>query len=94
MAETKPVVVETPEQEIQRLRAENEALRARQAAGVGRLTVKASTKGAVSVYGLGRWPVTLYREQWERLLTPEQAKAILGFIVANDKTLARKQPAA
>ena len=35
--------------------------------GNAKLTYKVSGKGAVSVYGMGRFPVTLYAEQWERL---------------------------
>ncbi len=52
------------------------------------LTCKVSAKGAVSVYGLGRFPVTLYAQQWERLIpyTPE----IVGFIEANAASLSRK----
>ena len=51
--------------EIERLRAENENLK-KPARGV--LSLKVSEKGALSVYGMGRFPVTLYREQWEKLL--------------------------
>jgi hypothetical protein len=43
----------------------------------GKLTLKVSQKGGLSVYGLGRWPITLYRKQWERLLTPDMVKSIL-----------------
>ena len=54
--------------EIARLKAENEAL----AKGVARtISFKVSEKGGVSVYGLGRFPITLYREQWEGLLAKE-----------------------
>ncbi len=64
--------------ELGRLRAENEALREivrlradteelRKAASQG-LSMKVSAKGGLSVYGLGRFPVTLYKEQWHRLL--------------------------
>ena len=52
--------------ELARLRAENEALKAR--APKPRSPFKVSAKGGVSVYGLGRFPVTLYKEQWEQLL--------------------------
>ena len=52
--------------ELARLRAENEALRNAKATAPG-ISCKVSEKGALSVYGLGRFPVTLYREQWERL---------------------------
>jgi hypothetical protein len=56
---------DTVQAELERLRAENAALKARATKGV---TLKVSEKGGVSVYGLGRFPVTLYREQWEKLL--------------------------
>jgi len=52
-------------EELERLRAENAALKGRAARGV---TFKVSEKGGVSVYGLGRFPVTLYQEQWIKLL--------------------------
>jgi hypothetical protein len=52
------------------------------------LSLKVSKKGAVSVYGLGRWPVTLYREQWNRLLG--KASDIAAFITANDSALSTK----
>ncbi len=51
--------------ELERLRNENEHLRNRAKKG---LSLKVSQKGAVSVYGLGRFPVTLYKEQWTKLL--------------------------
>jgi hypothetical protein len=51
--------------ELERLREENERLKNRQKRGV---SLKVSEKGGVSVYGLGRFPVTLYKEQWARLL--------------------------
>ena len=54
----------------------------------GKLTLKVSEKGAVSVYGLGRWPTTLYSSQWEALLA--QADAIREFIAANDARLSHK----
>lgn len=57
----------TPEQELAALKAENEKLRAK----VERkqtISMKVSEKGGLSVYGLGRFPVTLYRQQWERLI--------------------------
>jgi len=74
------------EAELERLRAENQSLRAKPTV-VGSLRV--SEKGALSVYGLGRFPVTLYREQWERLLA--MGEEIKSFIKANDHRLARKQ---
>jgi hypothetical protein len=74
--------------EIERLRAENAALKTAKPKAASN-TLKVSEKGALSVYGLGRFPVTLYREQWERLLA--MADAIREFIKANDAALARKQ---
>jgi hypothetical protein len=54
--------------ELARLKAENDGLRAEKAMKQsGTLTIRLSQKGAVSVYGLGRFPVTLHREQWEKL---------------------------
>jgi len=53
------------------------------------MSLKVSEKGALSVYGLGRFPVTLYREQWEKLLG--MADAIKEFIKANDSTLKKKE---
>lgn len=64
--------------ELARLRAENEALKARKAGAAVPLTFKVSAKGAVSVYGLGRFPVTLYQEQWARLL--DVANDLRAFI--------------
>ena len=51
--------------ELERLKAENESLRNRRS---GALSMKVSEKGGLSVYGLGRFPVTLYQEQWLKLL--------------------------
>ena len=51
--------------ELERLKAENEALKARRS---GTTSMKVSEKGGLSVYGLGRFPVTLYQEQWVKLL--------------------------
>lgn len=65
------VVDMTPEQmmaEIARLAAQNDRLRQ---SNQRKLTLKVSEKGALSLYGMGRFPVTLYREQWERLLGAE-----------------------
>jgi hypothetical protein len=56
----------------------------------GQLTYKVSDKGALSVYGLGRFPVTLYAEQWERLDTEAERKRRADFIKANAKQLTRK----
>jgi len=73
--------------ELERLRAENEALRARPARAV---SFKVSEKGGVSVYGLGRFPVTLYKEQWLRLL--DMADDIRTFIREHEATLKAKEP--
>lgn len=72
--------------EIERLRAENEALKKPIR---GKIFMKVSEKGALSVYGLGRFPVTLYREQWERLLG--MADEIRAFIRDNDQALKKKE---
>ena len=71
--------------ELERLRAENEALKRRTSRGV---SLKVSEKGGVSVYGLGRFPVTLYKEQWSRLL--DMADDIRAFIRENDSKLKAK----
>ena len=71
--------------EIERLRAENEALKKPTR---GQMSLRVSEKGALSVYGLGRFPVTLYREQWEKLLG--MAEEIRKFIHENDKVLKKK----
>jgi hypothetical protein len=55
--------------ELDRLRAENAVLKSDVRVGVGgKLSLKVGAKGGVSVYGLSRFPVTLYRSQWEKLL--------------------------
>jgi hypothetical protein len=61
--------------ELEKLRAENEQLKRRSEGG---LSLKVSQKGGVSLYGLGRFPVTLYKEQWLRLL--DKADEIRTFI--------------
>ena len=72
--------------ELARLRAENEALKARR---TGNISMKVSEKGAVSVYGLGRFPVTLYQEQWTKLLAA--ADEIKAFIEHNRAQLKAKE---
>ena len=74
--------------ELERLRAENEALKTTRPAK-GAMSLKVSEKGAVSVYGLGRFPVTLYREQWERLLS--STDEIRNFIAENEDKLKKKE---
>lgn len=72
--------------ELERLRAENETLKQRRNSAV---SIKVSEKGAVSVYGLGRFPVTLYQEQWQKLLAlSDQIKA---FIEENRSKLKVKE---
>jgi len=72
--------------ELERLRQENAALKKETSSG---MRLKVSEKGGVSVYGLGRFPVTLYKEQWLRLL--DMADEIRTFIAANDAELKSKQ---
>jgi hypothetical protein len=72
--------------EIERLRTENETLKK---PARGQMSLKVSEKGALSVYGMGRFPVTLYREQWEKLLA--MAEEIRKFIAANDGALKKKE---
>jgi len=69
--------------ELERLRAENAALKSG-----GTLRLKVSEKGGVSLYGMGRFPVTLYKEQWLKLL--DMADEIRAFIKANDTKLKTK----
>ena len=56
------------EAQLAALKAENAALKAAKSAPRA-LSMKVSEKGCLSVYGLGRWPVTLYRGQWEKLIS-------------------------
>ncbi len=72
--------------ELERLKAENEALKARGSKGV---SMKVSEKGGVSVYGLGRFPVTLYQEQWLKLL--DLADDIRAFIKEHQGQLKKKE---
>jgi hypothetical protein len=71
--------------ELDRLRDENERLKARQTRAV---SLKVSEKGGLSVYGLGRFPVTLYKEQWTKLL--DMADDIKAFLKENDARLKSK----
>ncbi|OFZ17902.1 MAG: hypothetical protein A2X94_12740 [Bdellovibrionales bacterium GWB1_55_8] len=73
--------------ELERLKAENEALKRTSTATKG-ISLKVSEKGGVSVYGLGRFPVTLYKEQWKKLL--DSVDDIKAFIQANDSKLKTK----
>jgi hypothetical protein len=71
--------------ELERLRKENEALKKGASQGI---RLKVSEKGAVSVYGMGRFPVTLYKEQWLRLLG--MSEEIRAFIAENESRLKAK----
>jgi hypothetical protein len=71
--------------ELSRLREENERLRSQKTRGT---SLKVSEKGALSVYGLGRFPVTLYKEQWQKLLA--MADEIRDFLKENDARLKSK----
>jgi hypothetical protein len=72
--------------ELERLRAENAQLKNKDKGGV---TLKVSEKGAVSLYGMGRFPVTLYKEQWLRILG--NAPEIEAFIRDNESRLKSKE---
>jgi hypothetical protein len=74
--------------ELERLKAENEQLKAKKGGAFG---LKVSEKGAVSVYGLGRFPVTLYKEQWVKLL--DMGDDIRAFIKENEGRLKTKAAA-
>jgi len=71
--------------ELERLKAENERLKNERGRSP---SLKVSEKGGVSVYGLGRFPVTLYKEQWTKLL--DMADEIRAFIRDNDARLKAK----
>ena len=72
--------------ELERLRAENEQLKSK---GVRKLSMKISEKGGISLYGVGRFPVTLYKEQWQRVLG--MAGEIEEFIKKNESLLKTKE---
>ena len=72
--------------ELERLRKENASLKKGAARGV---SMKVSEKGGLSVYGMGRFPVTLYKEQWLKLL--DLADEIRAFIAAHDGELKTKE---
>jgi len=71
--------------EVERLKAENAQLKTQRGRSV---SLKVSEKGGVSVYGLGRFPVTLYKEQWTKLLA--MSEEIRAFIKENDAALKTK----
>ncbi|MBB5317381.1 hypothetical protein [Tunturibacter empetritectus] len=72
--------------ELERLRAENDQLKNKAVRG---LSLKVSEKGGLSLYGVGRFPVTLYKEQWRKILA--MAPEIEDFIVKNDSLLKTKE---
>jgi hypothetical protein len=72
--------------ELERLKAENEQLKGQRARGV---SLKVSEKGGVSVYGMGRFPITLYKEQWTKLL--DMGDEIRAFIKENEGKLKSKE---
>ena len=72
--------------ELEKLKAENAALKSRGSKGV---SLKVSEKGGVSVYGLGRFPVTLYKEQWTKLL--DMAEDIRSFMSEHEAELKTKE---
>ena len=81
---------QTPEEmqaELARLQAENAALKSRPSRAV---SLRVSEKGGVSVYGLGRFPVTLYKEQWAKLL--DMSDDIRAFLREHDAELKAKEP--
>ena len=81
---------ESAEQKLARLEAENKALKDQiEQRKPGQLRLKISEKGGLSVYGLGRFPVTLYKEQWKRLL--EHAEEIKSFLEQHEQQLKTKQ---
>lgn len=71
------------EEEAEQLIAMNEAERQ-----TGNLILKVSAKGALSIYGLGRWPMTLYVEQWQRVIA--HVPEIEAYIAAHGDKLKRK----
>ncbi|HEX7548927.1 MAG TPA: hypothetical protein VF417_08050 [Candidatus Methylomirabilis sp.] len=72
-------------EELERLKAENEALKAKTTRAT---SIRVSEKGGVSVYGLGRFPVTLYKEQWLKLL--DMTEDLRVFIAENEGKLKTK----
>ncbi|MBH48353.1 MAG: hypothetical protein CME71_09320 [Halobacteriovorax sp.] len=82
------MVSEDLQKEIERLKQENEKLKADKKKAKD-IYFKVSQKGAVSAYGLGRFPVTLYQEQWIKLL--DRKEQILEFIEENASELKTKE---
>jgi hypothetical protein len=76
----------TMQAKIAELEAANAKLKA---ANERKVTLKVSEKGALSLYGMGRFPVTLYAAQWEKVLG--MAPTIVAFMAANKAKLATKE---
>lgn len=72
-------------QELERLRAENEALKAK---GTKELRLKVSEKGGVSLYGIRRFPITFYADEWDTVLG--MSEQIKSFIRENEADLKRR----
>ena len=79
--------MESMKAELERLKAENNALKS-SSPKPKEISMKVSPKGGLSVYGMGRFPVTLYKEQWVRLL--EKKEEILLFIDEHDSEFTTK----
>lgn len=79
--------IEELRMELEKLREENENLKTKKVVSAD-ITFKVSPKGAISVYGMGRFPVTLYKQQWEKLLS--RASDLLEFMRANESKLSTK----
>ena len=75
---------------LEDLQKENAALKAKLAVK-SKITLKVGVKGGASLYGLGRYPVTLYKGQWERLIEPETIALIKTFLAANAAALKEKE---
>lgn len=73
--------------ELERLRAENASLKQQTQRGT---YLKVSEKGGVSLYGLGRFPITLYVEQWQKII--DMVPDIRRFMDENAANLKRKEP--
>lgn len=90
-----PAAVPNPADVVAKLMAELEALKAqlteanKRADAPRSISLKVSEKGALSLYGMGRFPVTLYKEQWRTILS--KAADVEAFIVANESRLKAKE---
>ena len=86
MAQVRSIVQDLSQEQIQALLEENARLKAE---AKSKLKLKIAKSGGVSVYGMGKWPTTLYRSQWETLL--DHKEAILQFIEDNARHLKTKE---